>query len=338
MTLAEKVKMKKHIVLSGMRPTGKLHLGHFVGALENWKKFQEKYECFFMVADWHALMSEYERPSHIKEYTFEVVKDWISCGIDPEKSVIFVQSMVPEHLELAMVFSMLTPLGWLERCPTYKEQLRELKGRMLATYGFLGYPVLQAADVALYKADYVPVGQDQMHHLELAREIIRKFHGLYKKKIFKEPEAILTDVSKLVGLDNRKMSKSYGNFILLSDPPESVEKKVRSMYTDPKRISADVPGTVEGNPVFIYHDLFNPNKEEVDDLKTRYRAGKVGDVEVKKKLNIALNNFLDPIRKKRKSLSDEDVHEIILEGSKKARAAARETMSKVKECLHQIID
>ncbi len=328
--------MKKHIVLSGMRPTGKLHLGHLVGALSNWVKLQEKYECFFMVADWHALMSEYEKPSNIKENGFEIVKDWISCGIDPERSVIFVQSMVPEHLELAMIFSILTPLGWLERCPTYKEQLRELKGRMLATYGFLGYPVLQAADVALYNADYVPVGVDQVHHLELAREIVRKFHKLYKKKIFKEPEPILTEISKLVGIDNRKMSKSYNNFIALSDPPETVDKKVRSMYTDPKRVRADIPGKPEGNPVFIYHDLFNSNKEEVEDLKSRYRAGKVGDVEVKQKLSAALNSFLEPIREKRTALSDGDVHKIIEEGSAKAKSVAQRTMIEVKERLHQI--
>ncbi len=330
--------MKKKVILSGMRPTGKLHLGHLVGALNNWVKLQDEYHCFFMVADWHALMSEYENPQDIKKYTFEVVKDWVSCGLDPAESVIFVQSMVPEHLELAMVFSMLTPLGWLERCPTYKEQMREIKGRMLATYGFLGYPVLQAADIAVYKADLVPVGEDQMHHLELAREIIRRFHGLYEKEIFVEPQPMLTSVSRLVGLDNRKMSKSYGNFIALSDPPEAVNKKVNSMYTDPNRVSADVPGNVEGNPVFTYHDIFNPDKDEVEDLKTRYRAGKVGDVEVKKKLAKALNDFLDPIRKKRDDLKDDEVHRIIKEGSEKAREAASRTMKKVKKCLHQVVD
>lgn len=330
--------MKKKIILSGMRPTGKLHLGHLVGALSNWVKMQEEYSCFFMVADWHALMSEYEKPSNIRENSLEIVKDWISCGIDPAKSVIFIQSMVPEHLELAMVFSILTPLGWLERCPTYKEQLRELKGRMLATYGFLGYPVLQAADIAVYNADKVPVGEDQVHHLELAREIIRRFHGLYRKKIFTEPKPMLTRVSKLVGLDNRKMSKSYGNFISLSDDPSVVKKKVYSMYTDPKRVRADVPGNVEGNPVFTYHDLFNPDKAEVDDLKARYRKGAVGDVEVKEKLAAALNNYLDPIRKKRESLTDEAALQIVRDGSARAREAASSTMRKVKACLHQLED
>ncbi|MFC1548793.1 tryptophan--tRNA ligase [Candidatus Omnitrophota bacterium] len=330
--------MAKKNILSGMRPTGKLHLGHLVGALNSWIKLQDEYSCNFMVADWHALMSEYEKPSDIKKNSLEVVKDWVSCGIDPDRSVIFMQSMVPEHLELAMVFSLLTPLGWLERCPTYKEQLREIEGRMLATYGFLGYPVLQAADIALYKADLVPVGEDQMHHLELAREIIRKFHSLYKKDIFVEPQPMLTDVSKLVGLDNRKMSKSYGNFIALSDTPETVNKKVHSMYTDPNRIRADIPGKVKGNPVFTYHDIFNPDKGEVEDLKKRYSAGKVGDVEVKKKLAKALNEFLEPIRKKRAKLTDDEAHRIIRDGSGKAREIAGRTMNKVKKCLHQMID
>jgi tryptophanyl-tRNA synthetase len=321
-----------------MRPTGKLHLGHLVGALSNYVKMQEEYDCYFMIADWHALMSDYENPGDIKQNSIEIVKDWISCGIDPQRSVVFVQSMVPEHLELAMVFGLLTPLGLLERCTTYKEQMRELEGRMLATYGFLGYPVLQAADIALYDADAVPVGVDQLPHLELTREIVRKFNTLYGKEIFKEPEAILTKVSKLVGLDNRKMSKSYGNFISISDPAKTVRQKVFSMYTDPNRVRADVPGNVEGNPVFVYHDIFNPNTAEIEDLKCRYREGKVGDVEVKEKLATALNNHLEPIRQKRENISDEDVLRIIRDGAVRARHAAKKTMSKVKKCLHQIIE
>ncbi len=328
----------KRTILSGMRPTGQLHLGHLVGVLKNWVELQSQYDCYFMVADWHALMSEYENPSNIQKSSIEIVKDWVSCGIDPKKSVIFVQSMVPEHLELAMVFSMITPLGWLERCTTYKEQLRELKGRMLATYGFLGYPVLQTADIALYNADLVPVGVDQLPHLELAREIVRRFNGLYKKEVFNEPEPILTKVPKLVGTDNRKMSKSYNNTIALADSAEAVRKKVFSMYTDPNRVSADVPGKVEGNPVFIYHEIFNPDKDEVDDLKARYRKGTVGDVEVKKKLNIALNNYLEPIREKREKLSDEAVREILRDGAERARKVARKTLIKVKKCLHQMVD
>ena len=323
-------------ILSGMRPTGKLHLGHLVGAISNWTELQNEYECFFMVADWHALMSEYENPSDIKNNGIEVVKDWISSGIDPEKCVIFVQSMVPEHLELAMVFSLLTPLGWLERCTTYKEQLRELKGRALATYGFLGYPVLQAADIALYSANKVPVGVDQLPHLELTREIVRRFHSLYGSDIFPEPEPVLTRVPKLVGLDNRKMSKSYNNFIALSDDEQTLKRKVFSMYTDPNRVSPDVPGNVDGNPVFSYHDVFNPDKEEVEDLKERYRKGNVGDVEVKQKLFEALNARLEPIRKKRESLADEEVLSIILTGAERARKAASVTMASVRKCLHQM--
>lgn len=327
-------KMNKKVILSGMRPTGKLHLGHWVGAISNWIELQKEYKCFFMVADWHALMSDYENPSNIKENSIEIVKDWLSCGINPEQSPLFIQSSIPEHLELAMVFSLITPLGWLERCTTYKEQLRELKGRMLATYGFLGYPVLQAADIALYGADSVPVGIDQVPHLELARDVIRKFHKLYKKNIFREPKPILTSVSKLVGIDNRKMSKSYNNSINLSDSESALKKKVFSMYTDPKRTRADVPGTVEGNPVFIYHDLFNSDKKEVIDLKKRYQSGKVGDVEVKEKLYQALNGFLAPIRKKRESFSDGDVRSILDQGTKEARLVAQKTIAKVKDCLH----
>ncbi len=328
--------MERTNVLSGMRPTGKLHLGHLVGALSNWTELQEHYNCFFMVADWHALMSEYEKPADIKQNGIEIVKDWISCGLDPEKACIFVQSMVPEHLELAMVFSMLTPLGWLERCPTYKEQLREIKDRQIATYGFLGYPVLQTADIALYGAGKVPVGKDQLPHLELSREIIRRFHSLYGEDILVEPEALTTKTSKLPGLDNRKMSKSYGNFILLSDDEKTVKEKVFSMYTDPDRVRADIPGKVEGNPVFVYHDVFNVNKEEVADLKNRYKKGKVGDVEVKQKLVAAINGYLDPIRARRDDLTDEAVDEILEQGAVKAREVAKSTISKVKSCLHQI--
>lgn len=326
--------MAEQKVLSGMRPTGKLHLGHLVGALRNWTELQEQYNCFFMVADWHALMSEYESPSELTRNGIEIVKDWLSCGIDPARSSVFVQSDVPEHLELAMVFSALTPLGWLERCPTYKEQLRELKGRMLATYGFLGYPVLQAADIALYGASKVPVGKDQLPHLELAREIVRRFNSLYGAEALIEPEAMLTPVPKLPGLDNRKMSKSYGNFILLSDDEKTVKEKVFSMYTDPERVRADIPGKVEGNPVFVYHDAFNENAAEVEDLKSRYRKGKVGDVEVKKKLSEALNMFLEPIRQRRASLTDESVRITLREGADKARAQAGKTMELVRERLY----
>jgi tryptophanyl-tRNA synthetase len=232
----------KKRILSGMRPTGPMHIGHLLGALENWKRMQEEYGCFFMVADWHALMSEYATPGNIKKFTLENVNDWLCFGIDPAKSVIFRQSDVPEHLELDMILSCITPLPWLERCPTYKEQLREVKGRDLTTYGFLGYPVLQAADILLYKADAVPVGADQLPHLELTREIARRFHDIAKENIFPEPKPLLTESPKILGLDNRKMSKSYNNFIALSDGKEEIKKKVMSMITDPKKIKLGDPG------------------------------------------------------------------------------------------------
>ncbi|MCX5715920.1 MAG: tryptophan--tRNA ligase, partial [Candidatus Omnitrophica bacterium] len=243
-------------LLSGMRPTGPLHLGHLLGALNNWVKLQEEYTCFYMVADWHALMSEYEDPKDLVKNGIEIVKDWVACGIDPKKSVVFLQSAVPEHLELTMVFSVITPLGWLERCPTYKEQLREIKGKDITTYGFLGYPVLQAADIALYRANAVPVGVDQLPHLELTREIVRRFHSLYKKEIFPEPEPLLTSVPKLLGLDNRKMSKSFGNFIALSDPADVIRKKVAQMITDPERIKLLDKGRPNICNVFSYYNVF----------------------------------------------------------------------------------
>ncbi|TAN61247.1 tryptophan--tRNA ligase, partial [bacterium] len=237
--------MSKKRILSGMRPTGKLHLGHLFGVLENWKKLQDEYECFFMAADWHALMSEYENPQSLRDNIIDNAADWLSCGISPDKSHIFIQSRVKEHLELHMIFSILTPLGWLERCPTYKEQLREITNRNLSTYGFLGYPVLQAADILLYKADCVPVGEDQLAHLELTREIGRRFNGLYKKEIFADPKAILSEASRLLGIDGRKMSKSYDNAIAISDEPQAIRKKVQSMFTDPRRIKLSDPGHPE---------------------------------------------------------------------------------------------
>lgn len=231
--------------MSGMRPTGKLHLGNLFGALINWVKLQDEYHCFFSVADWHALTTGYEDPSNIKNNTNEMLLDWLSAGIDPEKSVVFIQSHVKEHAELHLLFSMITPLSWLERNPTYKEQLKELEGRNITNYGFLGYPVLQAADILAYRADGVPVGEDQLPHLELAREIARRFNFLYKP-VFPEPQAILTEAKILPGIDNRKMSKSYNNTIDISDSPEVIRKKVKLMVTDPNRIKKTDPG----NPTY----------------------------------------------------------------------------------------
>src|SRR6186997_1688664 len=284
-----------------MRPTGKLHLGHLVGALRNWAPLQEKYDCFYFVADWHALTSDYANTKSITSNAIDNVADWISAGVDPERSTLFIQSLVPEHAELALMLSMVVPIPWLERVPTYKEQMEQITDKDLSTLGFLGYPLLQTADVIIYNAHYVPVGEDQVPHLELSREIVRRFHNFYGE-LFVEPQPLLTTFPRLPGLDNRKMSKSYGNTINLSDDSKAVEQKVRQMYTDPKRIRADIPGTVEGNPVFVYHDAFNPDTAEVEDLKTRYRAGKVGDVEVKTKLARALNAHLDPIRARRADL------------------------------------
>ena len=252
----------------------------------------------YFVADWHALTSEYADTERVTSYAYDNVADWIAAGVDPEQSTLFIQSLVPEHAELYLLMSMVVPIPWLERVPTYKEQIDQLTEKDLSTLGFLGYPLLQGADVVIYKGQYVPVGEDQVPHLELSREVVRRFHGFYGK-LFPEPKPLLTRFPRLPGLDNRKMSKSYGNTIDLSDDAETVKKKVMRMYTDPKRIRADIPGTVEGNPVFVYHDAFNPDVAEVDDLKTRYRAGTVGDVEVKHKLARAINAVLDPIRERR---------------------------------------
>jgi tryptophanyl-tRNA synthetase len=317
-----------------MRPTGKLHLGHLVGALNNWAPLQDTYDCFYFVADWHALTSDYADPSGIVRNAYDMVADWIAAGLDPEKSTIFVQSLVPEHAELFLLLSMSIPIPWLERVPTYKEQIEQLSDKDLSTVGFLGYPLLQTADVIIYNAQYVPVGEDQVPHLELSREIVRRFHNFYGE-LFVEPQPLLTTFPRLPGLDNRKMSKSYGNTIDLSDDAETVTKKVRQMYTDPKRIRADVPGTVEGNPVFMYHDAFNPDTAEVEDLKARYRAGKVGDVEVKTKLARALNAHLEPMRARRAEVvaRPETVREILHEGSRKARGIAQDTMERVRDAM-----
>jgi len=319
-----------------MRPTGKLHLGHLVGALKNWTRLQDQYDCFYFVADWHALTSEYANTSPITANAVDNVTDWLAAGIDPARSTIFVQSLVPEHAELFVLLSMVIPIPWLERVPTYKEQQEQLREKDLSTLGFLGYPLLQTADVAMYDAQYVPVGEDQVAHLELAREAIRRFHQFYGD-VFVEPQPRLTGERerRLPGLDNRKMSKSYGNTIDLSDDAETVVKKVRQMYTDPKRIRADIPGTVEGNPVFDYHDAFNSDAAEVEDLKTRYRAGKVGDVEVKTKLARAMNAVLEPIRERRHEvLSRPDyVRDVMVDGSKKARTIAQATMERVRDAV-----
>ena len=324
--------MKKRI-LSCMRPTGKLHLGHLVGALDNWIKLQDEYQCFFMVADWHALMSEYEDTVLLKDNIIDNVADWLSVGIDPEKATIFIQSQVPEHTQLHMVFSCITPLGLLERCPTYKEQMREVKTRNLNTYGFLGYPVLQAADILLYKAQKVPVGEDQLPHLELTREIARRFNSLYKKEIFPSPDAILTKVPRLLGLDSRKMSKSYDNTINLSDSQESVKHKISTMFTDPKRAKLSDKGHPDTCNVFSYYSIFSPGmKEEVRDY---CENAKLGCTECKSKLSHELIEKLKPIHKKRQELLKDKtkVKKILDEGRIKAAAVASKTLEETKEAM-----
>ncbi len=331
-----------------MRPTGNLHLGHLAGALKNWAGLQEKYDCFYFVADWHALTSEYADTSGLVENAYDNVADWIAAGLDPERSTFFVQSLVPEHAELYTLLQMVVPIPWLERVPTYKEQREQLSEKDLSTIGFLGYPLLQTADVTIYDANYVPVGEDQVPHLELAREVVRRFNNFFGEKlgvnkdgepivkpVLMEPEPLLTSFARLPGLDNRKMSKSYGNAIDLSDDAEGVRKKVMKMYTDPKRVRADIPGTVEGNPVFIYHDAFNTNTAEVDDLKARYRAGKVGDVEVKNKLAAALNTALEPMRERRREALARPnwIREILFEGSKRAQQVAAGTLERVRDAM-----
>ncbi len=327
--------MKKRI-LSGMRPTGPLHIGHLAGALKNWVKLQDEYDCYFMIADWHALMSEYEDPKEIGEYTTGMMLDWLSCGLDMNKSTLFIQSHIPEHLELYMVFSLLTPLGWLERNPTYKEQLREIKGRDLTTYAFLGYPVLQGADIALYKANAVPVGADQLPHLELTRETIRRFHTLYGKNIFPEPEALLTDTPKLLGTDNRKMSKSYDNFIAIAESPEEIKKKVQRMITDPERIKLSDKGHPHRCTVFSYYKVF-ASESQLKEVEQYCKGAHKGCTECKKAMAELLIEYLRPMREKRKWLKEKFEERVLSpwrECSRKAHEEARKTMAELKKILH----
>ncbi|MBU0468594.1 MAG: tryptophan--tRNA ligase [Candidatus Omnitrophica bacterium] len=323
----------KKTVFSGMRPTGKLHLGHLVGALKNWIALQEEHSCTFGIVDWHALMGEYEESDSIKENIIDMAIDWIACGIDPEKSIMYVQSHVQEHLELQMIFSCITPLGWLERNPTYKEQLREIKTRDLQTYGFLGYPVLQAADILLYKANAVPIGEDQLPHLELTREIARRFNHIFKTELFEDCEAILTETPRLLGTDGRKMSKSYNNAINLSDPDDEIFKKVRSMITDPKRIKLSDVGHPEECNVYSYYQVFASDRSE--DVCKWCTTAQKGCTDCKKLLAEILIEKLRPIKQKRAELESnkEKVVDILNEGKKKAQAIAQKTIREVKEAV-----
>ena len=323
--------MKKRI-LSGMRPTGSLHLGNYFGALENWVNLQDSYECYYSIVDWHALTTGYEDVSTLRDNIYEVAIDWISAGLDPEKSVMFVQSDVKEHAELHLTFSMITPLSWLYRCPTYKDQLKELKEKSIATYGFLGYPCLQAADILIYKADVVPVGEDQLPHLELTREIGRRFNHLYGET-FPEPQALLTKAKVLPGLDGRKMSKSYNNTIALSDSPKEIEQKVKQMTTDPARIRKDDPGHPEVCSVFAFHKVFNP--DELSDIEHQCRSGAIGCVQCKKHLTKKVVGHMEPIYARRVELKNNKayIREVLHEGAKKAREVASQSMEDVKQKL-----
>jgi len=327
--MAETTKGRKRI-LSGMRPTGRLHLGNLVGALANWRDLQDDYDCFFMIADYHALMSEYEDPAGIAGAAREVLLDFVACGLDPERSIIFRQSDVPEHAELHLILSCYTPIGWLERNPTYKEQMRELTKRDIHNYAFLGYPVLQAADILIYKAHLVPVGEDQLPHLELAREVVRRFNNLVGEKALVEPQAKLTASPRLLGTDRRKMSKSYGNQIDIADDPDTIRKKVMSMITDPKRIKRDDPGHPDECNVCDYYKTFKA--DEADEVARKCREAEWGCTDCKKRLaDILIEYLAEPRRRRRDLEADPDrLTRILADGAERARAVAGETLNEVR--------
>lgn len=320
--------MSKKRILTGHRPTGPRHIGHLVGTLENWTRLQDSHECFFLVADLHVLTTGHAQPEYIQDNILNMLADWLAAGIDPSRSTVVLQSIIPEHAQLALLFSMLTTIARLERVPTYKEQIKELD--LQPSLGLLTYPVLQAADILLYKARVVPVGEDQLPHIELSREIARRFNQTYGKT-FPEPGALLSKAARLPGVDNRTMHTSYGNAIYLRDTVEETERKVMSMYTDPNRIHATDPGHVEGNPVFAYHDIFNPDKAEVEEFKIRYQEGKIGDVEIKLRLVEALNAYLAPLRERRAELISHPkmLLEVLFSGTVKAKFIAQQTMEEV---------
>jgi tryptophanyl-tRNA synthetase len=323
----------KKRVLSGMRPTGPLHLGNLLGALANWVKMQDTYDCFFFIADWHALTSDYEKPDNISNYTREMMLDWLSAGLTPEKSTLFVQSLVKETSELYLLLSMITPVPWLERNPTYKDQIVQLSNKDLSTFGFLGYPVLQAADIIMYKANGVPVGIDQVPHVEITREIARRFNYLYGD-VFPEPDAILTETPKILGADRRKMSKSYNNAIYLSDSPDQTSARVAQMITDPQRARRSDPGDPDVCNVFSFHKIYT-DPQTVADIDAQCRSAQIGCVECKKIMAKNLITALEPVRDKRRYYESrpELVEEIISEGSNRARKVAQQTMDEVRSAI-----
>jgi len=325
--------MSKQRVLSGMRPSGKLHLGNLVGALDNWRKLQDEYDCFFFVADWHALTTEYGNPEIVPESIRDMMIDWLSVGLSPEKSVLFVQSRIKEHAELHLLLSMITPLPWLERVPSYKEQQVELANRDLTTYGFLGYPLLQTADIIIYKAHKVPVGIDQIPHVELSREIARRFNSLYGS-VFPLPEPMLTEVPKLLGIDGRKMSKSYDNAIYISDPPEEIRTKVGQMFTDPHRIKRSDPGNPDICNVFAFHKVYS-SPEMVELVNMDCRRAAIGCVEDKRNLAENIVAYLAPIHEKRAMYLKNPhlIEEVLEDGCRRARVISVQTMEEVRGAM-----
>jgi len=321
-------------ILSGMQPSGQLHLGNYHGALKNWIAMQDDFDCFFFIADLHSLTTLYENPQLLKKYSFEVAVDWLSSGLDPGKCTLFVQSEIPEHSELHLILSMMVPVPWLERNPTYKEKQDEVKSVDMSSYGFLGYPVLQTADIVLYKANAVPVGIDQVPHLELSREIIRRFNKLYKKKVFVEPEAKISDVPKLNGIDGRKMSKSYNNAIFLSDSEKDITKKVKGMLTDPARGRRDDPGDPDACNLFPMHKIYSPIEEQ-EEIISACRKAEIGCGDCKLKLADNLLKSMLPSMEKRKEIAarPKDVYEILHVGTEKARAVARVTLLEAKTAM-----
>jgi len=320
-------------VLSGMRPTGKLHLGHLVGALDNWVKLQDKYDCFFFVADWHALTSDFADTSRVKQNIIEMAFDWLAAGLDPERSVIFTQSHVPQHAELFLLLSMITPLGWLERVPTYKEQRENIQDKDLGNYGFLGYPVLQTADIIIYRAAYVPVGEDQVAHIEISREIARRFNSFYGD-VFPEPQALLTPTPKLPGTDGRKMSKSYGNAILLSDPEAEIRQKLKTMVTDPARVRRTDPGNPEVCPVFSLHKIYSPPDTIADVVKGCTTAG-IGCIQCKGWVADNLITQIRPLQERRAKYEQNPrgVWDMLEAGSQRAAKFAEATMTDVRKAM-----
>lgn len=350
---AEATKITNRRVLSGMRPTGKLHIGHYVGALQNWIRLQESYECFFFVADWHALTTDYADTSRVKDNILEMAFDWFAAGLDPEKATIFIQSHVPQHAELHLLLSMMTPLGWLERVPTYKEQKENLKEKDLNTYGFLGYPVLMTSDILMYQAGYVPVGEDQVAHVEITREIARRFNQFYsldarhsyaadralpdadRVPVFPEPQPLLTPAAKLPGTDGRKMSKSYGNSILLSDPEAEVRSKLKTMVTDPARVRRTDPGNPDVCPVGDLHKIFS-SPEKMAEVRQGCTTAGIGCIQCKGWVADNIVKVLNPIQERRRKYEADPklAWDILEAGSIRAREAANRTLAEVRESMH----